>query len=110
MATRKPKMAREIAREKDMLNQGKQIKQLTAENEDLRARCKELEEMLREKESKLETENMHYKRQIEISGVLEKQRDYAEYKCDRLIEERHHLLKELEQVRKPWWKKVFSRG
>ena len=111
MATRKPKMAREIIRERAILNQDKRIKGLEAdidvladkiskymesacmykaENEDLRARCEELEEMLKQTESKLEIEIMNCNEQIKFKD------------------------KEIESLKlmknKPLWKKVFSRG
>lgn len=111
MATRKPKMIREVIRERAILNQDKRINELEAdrdaleikicrymesarmykaENKDLRARCKELEEMLGQTESKLEIEIMNCNEQIKFKD------------------------KEIESLKliknKPLWKKVFSRG
>lgn len=130
MATRKPKMAREVIRERAILNQDKRIKELEAdretleikicrymesacmykaENEDLRADCKKFEEMLMVTRNALESKNMRYTEQVKINKELEKQLHDAEHKCDKLIEERYHLLNELEYARKPWWKKVFNK-
>ena len=61
-----------------------------AENKDLRARCKELEEMLGQTESKLEIEIMNCNEQLKFK--------------DKEIESLK-LMKD-----KPLWKKVFSRG
>lgn len=82
MATRRPKMARELIREKEMAANEDQIKYLEAENDHLKALCKE----------------------------LEKQRNEAENRCDMLLEERNNLIMKLKQSKKPWWKKVLNCG
>lgn len=106
------------------------------ENEDLRVRCEEVEEMLRQEESKLEIAN---KEKLELCEKitkleadaklyqetileLQKAKQQKENVCsmyfsaiNKVMDEKEELLKEvarleyrLEIINKPWYKKLFE--
>lgn len=113
---------------------------LKGENEDLRVRCDEVEEMLRQTESNLEIANKERLEVLELNEQILKEKQKVEYKLvtqnhditkyqetieelqkmkleekeiksmyfnalNLKIKECKELEKQLEEARKPWWRK-----
>ena len=91
------------------------------ENEDLRVRCEEVEELLRQTETSIEIENKANKEHIEeiekYQKTIEELQNAKKLEMDRSHEyfcallskqaECRKLKAELEEARKPWYKKLF---
>lgn len=89
---------------------------LKGENEDLRARCKEVEEMLRQTECKLEVANKllieseaDLKTQTELKKMFFNASNASVKRVEELEADNKRLHIELqEHINKPWYKKLFG--
>lgn len=113
--------ALEIAKQRDSatdkaLSYIESAKMFKGENEDLRARCKEVEEMLRQTESKLEVANKllieseaDLKTEVELKKMFFDASNAGVKRIEELEADNKRLHIELqEHINKPWYKKLFG--
>lgn len=89
---------------------------LKGENDDLKVRCEEVEEMLRQTESKLEIANKllaeseaDLKTQTELKTMFFNSSNDAVKRIEELEADNKRLYIELqEHINKPWYKKLFG--